>query len=116
MKNASKYKTISDRTDAFNRFCTGRKCSECPVHGSPHKGSFLLPDCVFTWLEMVTSDEIMPCPYCGNKSHVVKSNNGLWRVCCYSDLSCRYSSGAFKSEEEAVSNHNYLCSCIKNRK
>lgn len=51
MTNAEKYKTIEERSKAFNELCTSSEnCERCPIRSPLGSGLH----CAFTWLEKDT--------------------------------------------------------------
>lgn len=58
MTNAEKYKTIEERSKAFNELCTSSEsCERCPIRSPLGSGLH----CAFTWLEkdtQLSADEV----------------------------------------------------------
>lgn len=68
MTNAEKFKTASERKDAYQRFV--------------RKNGMLMGE--FFWLELEAEEELLPCPFCGGYSvRTYKSDNhDVWYVSC----------------------------------
>lgn len=104
MTNAEKYWTAKERAKAFNVWCNGNECNRCVLCniGVELESSV----CALYWLDLEAKEEkIENCPYCGNECRA-EDDDGEHRVFCCADLSCRYSSGTYTTEHEAISAHN----------
>jgi hypothetical protein len=62
MTNGEKYKTIEERSKAFNEFCTASaNCKRCPIKPPVESGLHSAFTCAFTWLEndtQLSADEV----------------------------------------------------------
>ena len=111
MTNAEKYKTAEERARAFDKFCIEHICNKCQLEVACRhtRGQF-------TWLDLEAEEEkIEDCPYCGCEC-CAEDDDGKHRVFCRADLSCRYSSGTYTTEHEAIAAHNLFARAAVNAK
>lgn len=68
MTNAEKFKTASERGDAYQRFV--------------RKNGMLMGE--FFWLELEADEELLPCPFCGSESVMEYKTVGsdVWYIWC----------------------------------
>lgn len=107
MKNCEKYKTVKERSDAYDEYC--RK------HSAEW---FYIPSYAFTWLDSEAEedavDEVkpLPCPFCGgntgtNLGQLLSGEVNHWVDCL--NPKCMYRSANRASKEDAIAAHNRIC-------
>lgn len=108
MKNSEKFQTAEGRARAFSSYCDG----------GAERGAFKrclagrCIECVLKWLDLEAEEEkIEDCPYCGGKCYA-EDDDGRHRVFCHKDMSCRYSSGTYTTEHEAIAAHNHFAHSV----
>lgn len=105
MKNFEKYKNQNDLIKAFFK------------NRSPSSISVSIVEEFVKWREMEAEEEkILPCPFCGSNANLFHAVDGRHAVHCTDIWRCKYMSGEYASDEEAIANHNMVARCVKNEK
>lgn len=108
MKNFEKFKTVDDRANGYEDFCSNHECEYCPLNNTK-------PDCgqsrgQFAWLDLEADQEQpLPCPCCGN---IKMEKNGYISPDQRFDISCPscgYRSPWEMNLDAAIARHNKLC-------
>ena len=103
--NIEKYKTIKERGEQFDNFCSNsNNCKGCPLD----KKCRNLIECVIAWLELEAKEEKpLPCPFCRSEVKVDKLVSYEYYVhCTNSDCDMKPKSRLFSSKDEAITAWN----------
>lgn len=102
MTNEEKFKTVEERSEAFQCFCrSAGGCVSCAISNA-------LPGfrCLFEWLALEAEEKPLPCPFCGGdaKSEFMPLlENSYYYVRC---KICRSSTRSCKTKDEAIAAWN----------
>lgn len=104
MKNADKFKTADERDEAFDRFCTVKKCNNCELGNSR-----VSINCSFAWLDLEAEEEKpLPCPFCGGETYC----SGQAIQCENEDYIYTNVYG-YKNANEIIAAHNRVAKAVK---
>lgn len=106
MKNFEKYKTVNERTAACSAFLV------------KHNEYADIPyiEVAMRWLELeAEKEEPLPCPFCGSNAILFHALDGRHAVNCTNIWRCKYMSGEYASDEEAVAAHNRVARAVQER-
>lgn len=109
MKNFEKYKTAKERARAFRTYCESQKdCYKCSLRNP----SCTVP-CCLKWLDLESEEEKpLPCPFCGSNTNLFHALDGRHAVHCLDIYRCKYASGEYASDEEAIAAHNRVARAV----
>lgn len=106
MKNKEKYKTVEERSEAFEKLCRNYASCECckaKGHGN----------CSFYWLELeANKKDPEPCLFCGGKMKILSYpvvGDRYYLMC--EECLCR--TKAYPTVEEAVAAHNRVAQAVE---
>jgi len=111
MTNGEKYKTVKERTEAFDAFCDSHssKCEGCPLEKACDDDSY-----AFAWLELEAEDEKpLPCPFCGGGVVIQSGRLECTRPCC--GYGIRVGSN-YRNADEAIAAHNRVARAVADAK
>lgn len=107
--NRERYTNSKERIVVF-----GAKCINCKTAERGDCNKSVAIACFSNWLDENDGNcDILPCPFCGGTTEIVKDGYGFYGVEC---LHCDYVSRHSASLQDAVDEHNRISLAVKEAK
>ena len=104
--NRERYTNSKERIVVF-----GVKCIDCKTAERGDCNKSVAIACFNNWLDEKDSNcDILPCPFCGGTTEVIKDEQGYYGVSC---IHCDYTSERYEQYIYAIAAHNRVASAVE---